>query len=290
MKFGFSLYNVLTYPSELARVARAAEEAGFESLFTPDHLVFPMEMPATYPYARDGRPPPATSGAHPRYDPWALLSHLAAATSRIRLGTNVYILPLRDPIATARATATLDVLSNGRALIGVGVGWLKEEFEIIGRDFGTRGAVTDEAIQLLKQLWTQKVVEYRGKHLAYGPFMFEPKPVQKPHPPVLVGGTTPPALRRAARYGDGWMSTGDDYETTKGKLAELRRLLKEQGRERAPFEVTCSLSQADRDAVRRYEDLGATRLLVPPVSIRDKVTPDQFIDGLKRVADSVIDR
>ncbi len=183
---------------------------------------------------------------------------------------------------------TLDVLSGGRAILGCGVGWLQEEFEIIGRDFKPRGAVMDETILLLKQLWTQRVIEFKGKHLSYGPIMFEPKPVRKPHPPIVIGGTTPAALKRAARLGDGWMSTGDEFETTKAKLAQLREMLKENGRERAPFEVTVSSALADMDTVRRFEEIGVDRLLVSPVNVRQKTSPQEFMDNLSRVAERVI--
>ena len=290
MKFGFTIFPLLSHPHSMVDVVKRAEDLGFESVFTPDHLVFPMEVPATYPYAPDGRSPILfQEGEGPRFDAWSLLSHFAAVTSKIKLGTNVYLIPLRDPLVVARGIMTLDVLSKGRTLIGAGVGWLEEEFQIAGRSFKTRGAVMDESIAVLRQLWTQKVIEYRGKHLSYGPFMFEPKPPQQP-PPIFIGGTTEPALRRAARLGDGWMSTGADFETTKGRIAHLRALLKENGRENAPFSITVGGGQVDLDDVRRYEEAGVDRILATPGSMRERTTPESFAAGLDRLAETLVAR
>ncbi len=190
----------------MADVAVRAEALGFESVWVAEHLVFPAEIKSRYPYAKEGVPPinPAT----PLLDPLMVLMQVAARTQRIRLGTNVYILPLRHPIAVARMVTTLDVLSGGRVSFGVGLGWLEEEFTAVGIDFATRAGRGREAIRALRALWTEKVVAFHGKYVAFEAVCFEPKPVQRPHPPILVGGESEAALRRAAALGDGWYGVG----------------------------------------------------------------------------------
>ncbi len=286
MKFGFSIFPTQGGPQGLAAIARKADELGYESIFSADHLVYPTEMPRTYPYSADGTSP--ISPDAPRYDAWVLLAYLAAVTTRINLGTNVFILPLRDPIVTARAVTTLDNVSNGRLLMGVGVGWLEEEFQIVGRDFATRGPVADEMIDLLRALWTQRSVDFNGKYLTYSGFMFEPKPVSKPHPPILIGGTTGPALRRAARLGDGWASTGDDLETLKRRIARLHSMRKEHGRDTLPFSVTASAPEANADTVRRYQEAGVDRMLITPSTAGRQATAKEVIEGLERFAEEVM--
>src|SRR5437870_1395457 len=216
MKFGMALFGIS--PRHYAEAARVAEENGFESVWIPEHLVFPADMPSTYPYAESGLP--AVNPATALYDPWVVLGYLAHATQSIRLGTEVFILPLRHPIATARSVVTVDRLSGGRVTVGVGVGWLEPEFEVVGQSFSDRGRRTDEIVPLLRRLWTEDTVAHEGEHFGFGPVKFEPKPVQKPCPPIEIGGTSPPALRRAGRLGDGWIETGcRDLGELEAKLA-----------------------------------------------------------------------
>src|SRR5437016_8907112 len=220
MKFGMALFGMS--PRHYAEIARAAEENGFESAWIPEHLVFPAQMPPTYPYSESGLP--AVSTATALYDPWVVLGYLAHATQSIRLGTEVFILPLRHPVATARSVVTVDRLSGGRVTVGVGVGWLEAEFETVGQSFHDRGSRTDEIIPLLRRLWTEDTIEHEGDHFRFGPVRFEPKPVQKPCPPIEVGGTTPAALRRAGRLGDGWIEVGArDLDELQEKLAVIER-------------------------------------------------------------------
>jgi len=284
MKFGLPFFGVK--PDDFARVAVAAEDAGFESLWIPEHLVFPAEMPATYPYTETGQPP--VYPGSPLYDPWVTLAYIAAATERIRLGTQVYILPLRHPLVTARAFTTLDVLSRGRSILGFGVGWMEEEFGLADQDFATRGARTDEIIEILQQLWTEKEIHHRGAHYDLGPLRFEPKPVQKPHPPIEVGGASPAALRRAARHCDGWHAIGDiGVESIEASVKQIEALRAEAGRV-GHFEIsTPSALGATLEAVRRYEDVGVTRLSLGPVFQRG-MTADDVIDFVSRTGDEVI--
>jgi probable F420-dependent oxidoreductase len=247
----------------MATVAARAEALGFESVWVPEHLVFPTRFASRYPYSADGVPPVTVD--MPLLDPLLILAHLAAVTSRIRLGTNIYVLPLRHPIATARLAVTLDVLSCGRFSLGIGVGWLAEEFRAVGVDFETRGGRTREAVRVMKALFTEPEPAFRGRYFAFDPVRFEPKPVQKPHPPFIFGGETDAALRRAAALGDGWYGVGHTPETAAAQVDTLRRHLTDAGRAGVPFEYTVSHGGAiDRATVRRYADVGVDRVVVLP--------------------------
>ncbi|MFI0408041.1 LLM class F420-dependent oxidoreductase [Actinomadura sp. 3N508] len=291
MRFGLPMYGLS--PRHQPEAARLAEENGFESVWVPEHLVLPAEIPPTYLYTPDGRPPiePRT----PMYDPWVVLAAIAASTERIRLATNVYVLPLRHPITTARSVVTLDRVSGGRVTLGIGVGWLEEEFGIVGQSFRDRGSRTDEIIPLLRRLWSEETVTHEGRHYAFGPVAFEPKPVQRRGGgrgiPVEVGGTSPPALRRAGRLGDGWIEIGaKDLDDVARMLAVVRAAREEAGRADEPFEVTCSVP-ADVGSVRRAEELGVTRVIASPVrGHTGRITREDVLDGIKRFADEVIAR
>ena len=256
-----------------------AEELGFESVWLPEHLVLPVDM-AGSPYAGEAHPPlPADA---PVVDALGYLSFLAGRTSCIRLGTHVYLLGLRHPFVAARAVQTLDLVSGGRAELGVGAGWLESEWRAAGLDPRTRGARLDEAIAVCKRLWADNVVEHRGEFFDFEPVCFEPKPVQRPHPPILVGGDTERALRRAARLGDGWVGFTYTPESVAAPIARLRTLLAESGRADAPFEVCCGGAVETADDIARFADAGVTRLIVAPWE-RSKGA----LDGVRRFADRV---
>ncbi|NQZ99526.1 MAG: LLM class F420-dependent oxidoreductase [Myxococcales bacterium] len=287
MKLGLSLFA--TSPETFAQIAKRAEEVGFESVWIPEHLVFPAELPATYPYSKDGRAPvrPGT----PLYDPWVTLAFVASATKTIRLGTSVYVLPLRHPLVTARAVTTLDLLSGGRTILGFGVGWLQEEFEIVGEQFPKRGRRSDEIIEILKKLWSEKIIDHHGEFYDLGPLRFEPKSVQKPHPPIVIGGESRAALRRAARLGDGWIGVGgQSLDELARTVEQLRAFRKEFGREAEPLEITTGSRQLanDPDAVEKYREIGVTRLnLTPPLPEGRRATIDDvyaFLDDCGNLA------
>jgi len=264
MKLGLGLFWGGQEPTDLAAIARRADELGYESLWIWEHVVYPKEIRSKYLYTSDGSPPFAD---YRTLDPFVTLSHLAAVTSKIRLGTNIYVLPLRNPFLTARAVLTLDILSGGRVTLGAAVGWLAEEFELLGQDFGSRGGRADECAQVLKALWTQDEPEFHGEHFDFGPVRFDPKPVQKPHPPMLFGGETKAAMRRAARYGDGWMGAGklETPESAREKVALLRRLREEAGRASEPFEVMITGGAwVTAEQVEQFEQVGIDRLLIAP--------------------------
>jgi len=262
MKIGVPLFRIR--PEQAQAVARRAEALGFESVWTPEHLVFPVRIESRYPYAPDGIPP--ITADTPILDPLMLLTHVAAATSTIRLGTNIYLIPLRHPLLTARTAVTLDVLSGGRLTLGVGIGWLEEEFQALGVDFRTRGARARECVRALRALWTEPEPEFYGRYFSFGPVKFEPKPVQKPCIPIVFGGETDKALESAAALGDGWYGVGHTPETAGIQVQKLRALLERAGRAGVPFEITASHKPPTltRDDVKRYADAGVHRIAVLP--------------------------
>jgi len=286
MKFGMALFGIS--PRHYGEAARVAEDNGFESVWIPEHLVFPADMPPTYPYTESGLP--AVNPGTALYDPWVVLGYLAHATESIRLGTEVYILPLRHPIATARSVLTVDRLSGGRVTVGVGVGWLEPEFEVVGQSFHDRGRRTDEIIPLLRRLWTEETVSHAGDHYSFGPVRFEPKPVQKPCPPVEVGGATPAALRRAGCLGDGWIEIGARHiDVLQQMLAVVDKHRRDAGRDKLPFEVTTTSGLArDRTSVRRCRDIGVTRIIAAPELGPGRPSLDDVTGWIKRVADDLI--
>ncbi len=259
MKIGLRLYGV--EPDGLVATAQRAEKLGYESIWRGEHLVLPTSLEGErYPYTPDGVPPLDTRA--PVLDTLVVFSYLAAATERIRLATGIYILPLRNPIVTARAVLTLDVLSRGRVTFGIGIGWMRGEFAAVGEDFRTRAARTEEAIALLKSLWTEPETRFEGTFYDVGPIHFEPKPVQKPHPPIVMGGETDAALSRAARLADGWYGHVKSPEDVAAIADRLRSARVELGRE-GPFEVTIRVApEASLDDVRRYEEAGVDRLVL----------------------------
>jgi probable F420-dependent oxidoreductase len=238
-----------------------AERLGFESVWLPEHLVLPRTM-SNSPYPGEDHPPipPDT----PVYDPFAYLAFLAAKTDRVRLGTHVYNIGLRHPFTTARGVQTVDVLSHGRFEFGIGASWLGQEWDATGLDFATRGRRVDEAVAVCKRLWTESTVTHDGEFFSFDAVAFEPKPVQQPWPPILVGGESTAALRRAARAGDGWLGMGHTFDTAASRIEQLRSLLLEHDRDPDTFEVVLGGPVGSTEDVERWERLGVTRLIVSP--------------------------
>lgn len=237
-------------PEQLLGVARAAEEAGFHGVLLSDHLFFPGRLRSRYPYAEDGRP--GFDARTPFPDPWTTIAAMAAVTSQLRFATMVYILPLRSPIEVAKTVGSVAILSAGRVALGVGAGWIREEFEALGVDFASRGSRLDEMLEVMRKLWTGAMVEHRGDHFDFDPMQMSPAPATAI--PVYVGGASKRALRRAARLGDGWIGTGQTPEQAARLLGELARLRGAAGRESEPFEAIVPLAvPPDLDALRRLE-------------------------------------
>jgi probable F420-dependent oxidoreductase len=256
-----------------------AERLGYESVWLPEHLVLPVRMSRS-PHPGDEHPPvPPTT---PVFDAFAYLGFLAGRTRHVRLGTHVYNLGLRHPFISARAVQTLDVLSGGRVEFGIGASWLEEEWRAIGLDFASRGRRVDESIDVCKRLWTEPDVAHDGEFFRFDAVAFEPKPLQQPWPPILVGGESSAALRRAARAGDGWIGMGHTFESAAVQIARLHELRAESGRDIASFQICLGGPVNGADDVRRWEELGVTRLVVSPW----RRSPDA-VDGLRRFADLV---
>jgi probable F420-dependent oxidoreductase len=263
-------------------IARRAEDLGYHAAWAPEHLVFPAQLPNLSPLGPVDHP--YLPADLPILDVWVYLAQIAAATQRIRLGTAVYILPLRHPIAVARAVTSLDVFSGGRVDFGIGVGWLPEEFAIMGQDFATRGPRADEMIGILRRLWAEPEIAHSGRFFTFPPLRFEPKPVQRPGVPILVGGETAPALRRAARLGDGWIGMGATPERAAEMVARLRALRAEYGRT-GDFPAVVMAGRPDLDVIRRFEEAGVTGVYVS-LWRRTAEAPE----ALERYADEVLSR
>lgn len=278
MKFGVMLGRL--NPAFHLEVTLEAERLGFESVWLPEHLVFPIDMVGS-PHPGQNTPPvpPET----PLFDCFAYLSFLAGKTSKIRLGSNVYLLGLRHPFVAARAIQTFDLVSGGRAEIGIGAGWLRQEWTAAGLDPRTRGRRLDEALALCKRLWTEETVEHRGEFYEFAAVKFEPKPVQKPHPPIHVGGEADAALRRSARSGDGWMGMVHDFDSAAKSIATLRRFTEEAGRDFDDIEVSLGGRVRSAEDVERWAALGVDRLMVVPW----KRSPEA-LEGLRRFAGDFI--
>ncbi|MFA1545925.1 TIGR03619 family F420-dependent LLM class oxidoreductase [Actinomadura chokoriensis] len=278
MEFGVQLGAVS--PRLWGEVAEEADRLGFESVWIPEHLVLPVDG-AGSPHEGSDHPPIPPDV--PVFDAFGVLCHLAARTTRIRLGTCVYNIGLRHPFVTARAAATADVLSGGRLAFGVGAGWLRAEWEAVGLDFDRRGARMDEAIEICRRLWSEAVVEHHGDHFDFGPVAFEPKPVQRPGPALHIGGDGAAALRRAATVGTGWMPMNHTLERLPRSLARLGELAEGAGRT-SPIEVTLPGARIGRpEEVETYARAGVTRLIVAPWA-RSR----EALDGLRRFADEFL--
>lgn len=291
MKYGFTVpgRGPLATPDMLLTIAKHGEELGFDSIQTGDHILVPKNIDSTYPYTDTGEFPGLSSGSS--LEQLTLLAFLAGQTSNIRLVTSVLIVPHRNPLVAAKTLATLDVLSKGRLVVGIGVGWMKEEFEALGLPpFEERGAVTDEYLRIFKELWTNDNPSFNGKYCSFSGINFLPKPVQKPHPPLWVGGESMAAVRRAAQLCDGWYPIGsnpqfrmDTPELLNEKLQRLRTEMNKCDREPGAVNLIYRThdydlssgrpSETDRNFftgsadqiasdIRRYEEIGVSYMVM----------------------------
>jgi len=266
-------------PQVAARVAQAAEGLGYESLWTGEHVVLPDPQ---------APPSPAPPG-FPMLHPSAALSFLAGVTETVKLGTGIVILPQRNPLVVAKELASVDVLSGGRLIFGLGAGYLGAEFAALGANFAERGAVTDEAIEVIRELWTSDAPEFAGKHFNFSGIRAEPRPVQDPHPPIVIGGHSPAAFRRAVKQGDGWYGFALDLDATAGALQGLADAATRHERPagRPPLEISVTPRiPVDADSLKRFEDLGVERL-IPLSGAR---TADDLIAFLEQTREAVESR
>jgi len=277
-------YAVVIFPTGysigIAELARAAEERGFESLWVPEHTHIPASRRTPFPGGTE----------LPRYywsalDPFVGLATAAAVTTKLKLATGICLVVERDPIVLAKEVATLDTLSGGRFIFGVGAGWNVEEMENHGTPFKQRRRIMRERIEAMKAIWTQQAAEYHGQFVNFDPIWAEPKPVQKPHPPILMGGQAPAALRAAIQYCDGWMpiparTEGDAVEA----VAQFRRQAEAAGRDPKTLSVTFFFAQPDRRQLERYEQAGIERAIFSlPSEGRETVLPllDQYAQHIR---------
>lgn len=285
MKFGLMYANAgpFGYPDNLRNLAVTAEEVGIESLWVVEHVVIPVGYRSTYPYDPSGKIPGPENIPLP--DPLIALTYAAAVTERIKLATGILILPQRHPIYVAKELATLDVLSNGRVILGIGIGWLREEFDALGIPFEERAARTAESVRAIRSLWKGEPAPFEGKFFRWGPLESNPKPVQPKGVPIVVGGHTESAARRAARYGDGFFPGVSDPEKLKAILATLRTECDRLGRKVGEIEITAG-GAMDVEGIRRFEDLGVSRIAIPPPAF----DPEGVRTGLHDFADRVISK
>jgi probable F420-dependent oxidoreductase len=286
MKFGIMFANVGPFgqPKGLEHLARTAEEAGFESIWTVEHVVVPVGYRSPYPYSPSGRMPGPENSPIP--DPLLPLAFAAAVTTRLRLGTGILILPQRHPVYVAKELATLDVLSGGRALAGVGIGWLREEFDVVGVPFAERAPRTEESIRAIRSLWKSEPEPFAGRFYRWPAVQSNPKPVQPGGVPIIIGGHVEGAARRAARCGDGFFPARGDLEELPKLLAALRDECAKTGRDPAEIEISTGGGNVDLDAVRRYAELGVARLVIGPPGL----DPEGLRRGLHQFAERVIAR
>lgn len=263
MKFGIVFANTgaaAVHPDAAAALGQIAEEAGFDSLWTVEHVVVPAGYESEYPYSKSGKMPGGEESPIP--DPLIWLTWVAAATQRIRLATGVVILPQRNPVVLAKELATLDLLSRGRVTFGVGIGWLREEFDAIGVPFDERVDRTEETIEVLRVLWSEPEPSFKGQFTNFEKAKLYPKPAQAGGPPIVVGGHSPAAARRAGRLGDGFFPARGDLTTLPALLGEMRAAATEAGRDPDAIEVTTG-GAFDVDGAKRYAEAGVHRLVLP---------------------------
>jgi len=283
MKFGlmFATVGPFMMPESLARLAPLAEQVGIESMWSIEHVVVPIGYQSEYPYNKSGKLPMPDNMPLP--DPLLPLAFAAAVTKKLRLATGILILPQRHPLYVAKEVATLDVLSGGRTILGIGSGWLKEEFDALGIPFNERGARTNEAIRALRSLWKQAPEPFDGKFYKWAAVESNPKPVQAGGVPIVVGGHSEAAAKRAGRYGDGFFPAKGDEAALKQLFDVMRDEAKKAGRDASKIEITAGAAK-DLDAVKRHRDLGVSRMTVAPAGFDE----DSIAKGLEKFGNEVI--
>ena len=287
MKFVTSL--AFSDPTHFFEIARAADDCGWDGIVVSDHVVHPEKIESPYPYTRDGST--RWQAPAPWPDPWVAVGAMAAVTERIRFYTGVYVLPLRNPFVVAKAVSTAAVMSGDRVTLGVGVGWMKDEFDLLEQSFRNRGRRMDEMIEVMRTLWAGGMVEHHGEYYDFGRLQMSPAP--KARIPIVIGGLSEPALRRVGRLGDGWISDIHTTQELREIVAKIRAYRDEYGRADAPLEIVAACSDAfDADGFRRLEDVGVTHVQTMPWLMYGDSTDalDDKIDGIRRFANDVIDK
>jgi probable F420-dependent oxidoreductase len=273
---------------DLAEIARNAEAVGYESLWIAEHPVIPIGMKTPFPFTPDHKLP----DHYARWaDPFIALTIAAAVTKKIKLGTGVCLLPERETLVTAKAAASLDLFSGGRLLMGVGAGWLREETEVMGANFGSRWKRTRETVEAMRILWTRREASYQGEIVKFPALRSEPKPIQTQGPPVLLGAHGPKALERVARTYDGWMPLVASAEELKASVAELRRLAAGHGRDPGSIQISPLVESGEHgpsaDEVKRYRDAGANRLILASQKMIAEAADGKALEAVRRYASAV---
>ena len=284
MDFGAAIFFT-DYSMAPVELARALEERGVGSLWAPEHSHIPLSRRTPFP--QGGELP---KKYYDVMDPFVTLAAAAAATTRLQVATGVCLVVQRDPIQTAKQVASLDQISGGRFLFGIGAGWNAEEMADHGTEFTSRFRVMQERVEAMKTIWTASKPEYHGEFVDFPPMMTWPKPVQKPHPPVIVGGAFPHGARRAIAFGDGWVphARRPQYGDVLGLLPQFRKLAVEAGRDPATLPITIFGVAEDFELVARYRDAGVARVIFNlPAAKRDEVLPvlDRCAALMRRVGD-----
>jgi probable F420-dependent oxidoreductase len=280
MKIGVNT-RVSSRSVDVAAVAQKAESLGFESLWLPEHGVMPVHVTTRYQGSSDGSIPPSMSDIG---DPFIGLARASAVTKTLKLGTGICLVPEHNPLLLAKEIATLDHLSGGRFLFGIGAGWLREETEIMGGDFEHRWSQTREAVLVMKELWTKEEAEYHGKFYNFPPVRSFPKPFQTPHPPIFLGGSAGNVFKRIVAWGDGWMPTRATPQDIKSGRATLDELANAAGRDPHSIEIMVYGEAGDPETLKRFEQAGASRVIV-----RLQTTEgDAALTELERMAEQLL--
>jgi probable F420-dependent oxidoreductase len=280
MKIGVNT-RVSSRSVDVAAVAQKAESLGFESLWLPEHGVMPVHVTTRYQGSSDGSIPPSMSDIG---DPFIGLARASAVTKTLKLGTGICLVPEHNPLLLAKEIATLDHLSGGRFLFGIGAGWLREETEIMGGDFEHRWSQTREAVLVMKELWTKEEAEYHGKFYNFPPVRSFPKPFQTPHPPIFLGGSAGNVFKRIVAWGDGWMPTWATPQDIKSGRATLDELANAAGRDPHSIEIMVYGEAGDPETLKRFEEAGASRVIV-----RLQTTEgDAALTELERMAEQLL--
>jgi probable F420-dependent oxidoreductase len=257
LKFGVSMFFT-DYSIGPGDLGRALEQRGFESVWAPEHSHIPLSRKTPFPGGGD-----LPKKYYDAMDPFITLTAAAMATKSLRVGTGVCLVQQRDPIQTAKLVASIDNVSNGRFLFGIGNGWNQDEMENHGTEFKSRHKRARENVEAMKEIWTKSKAEYHGEFVNFDPMMAWPKPVQKPHPPVIVGGAFPYSARRAIRYGDGWIpqAARGGYKEIADMFPDFRKMCADAGRDPASIAITVWFPRREPDLMKRYQDLGVERVV-----------------------------
>lgn len=282
MKFGLIPVNIGVQPEQMIGLAQLAEGSGFESVWTFEHVIVPVDYESKYPYNESGKMggPPETIFI----DPLLALTAVAAATKTLKLGTGVNILSQVNPLYMAKQAASLDYISGGRFMLGVGIGWLREEFEALGVPFERRGARFDDYVVAMKKVWSGEVVEHQSDFLNWSGFKSYPLPAQKPHLPVVIGGATGKIYQRIARHGDGWFAPMGDPKELAAALENLKAACDAENRDVSEIEITCMWpGMGGKDFIGALEEVGVSRVVTPLFAFGENP-----VEGIQKIAEEVI--